>query len=158
MKQNNLCFIIIIIIINLVALPKIAFGSKSNEAQDAMIDLNQGTHISELFKKYDYDPTGRRDPFKTIKINHELKIDLTSPLEKWDLEQFTVVGILWGGKEPRAMIKDPEGKLFTVSKKTKIGKNNGQIIKIREGEIVVLESAKYDGELRNETRTLEMKK
>lgn len=113
---------------------------------------------SELFQKYQYDPTGRRDPFKPFKLNQNLKLNLVSPIEKWDLDEFSVVGIMWGGKEPRAMIKDPDGQMYTVNKKSKIGKNNGQVIKIREGEIVVVETTQHDGEIRHETRTLEMKK
>ena len=151
MKQNKYFFRIII----LLFIVQITESSHSGEAiETPTFDSNP----HELFEKYNYDPTGRRDPFKAFKSNINQKLSLISPLEKWDLDEFSVVGILWGGKEPRAMLKDPEGQMVTVNKKSKIGKNNGQVVKIREGQIVVVETIQHDGEIRHETRTLEIKK
>lgn len=148
MKQNKFYLLVFFCLI-------IAQVSK---AEDSVDSENSVSENSEIFQKYNYDPTGRRDPFQPFKFNSNLKLSLTSPLEKWDIEEFSIIGILWGGKEPRAMIKDPDGQMHTVNRKTKIGKNNGQVIKIREGEIVVLETSEIDGEVRHETRTIEMKK
>lgn len=110
---------------------------------------------------YSYDPTGRRDPFQAFgqrqesapvpvpipvdKIGKEMpevpQVPLAppEPLQQFDLSQLKVVGIIWEVKSPKAMIKDPLGKLHLVKREAKIGRNNGFIGAIREGEIVVLE-------------------
>jgi type IV pilus assembly protein PilP len=113
-----------------------------------------------------YDPTGRRDPFKsfmmTPKIESPLPLEqLAQPtqapkqsipsflmrpsegsndtLEGSDAGAFKLVGILWDVHDPKAMVRSPRGKVFLVRKKTRIGNSNGYVAAIREGEIVVIE-------------------
>lgn len=112
---------------------------------------------------YVYDPTGKRDPFKPFKEfraskDGDRKKEILEPLQRWDLERLQIVGILWDVKTPRAMIKDPDGAVYTVVKNSKIGRNEGFVTAIREGELVILETRYVDGVPNKETRVLEFKK
>lgn len=111
-----------------------------------------------------YDPTGKRDPFmpfRTVRIvapNITRPLEELEPLQRWDLERLQVVGILWDVRSPRAMIRDPDGGLFTIVKNSKIGRNEGFVAAIREGEIVVVETIYQEGNATKESRVLELKK
>ena len=64
----------------------------------------------------------------------------SSPLERFDLSQLVVMGIIWGVEEPRALIKDPTGKGYIVRAGTPIGKNKGRILRILDNKVVVKET------------------
>jgi Tfp pilus assembly protein PilP len=61
------------------------------------------------------------------------------PLLKYELTRYKVVGIVWDVNSPRAVIMDPDSKLFTITKSSKLGNNNGVVTQIKEGEIIVTE-------------------
>ena len=109
---------------------------------------------------YVYDPTGRRDPFRPYRM---IRSDRTvgpiiEPLQTYDIDQLSIVGILWEVRAPRALVKDSDGNLHTVVKNTKIGRNNGYVAAIREGEVVVVETLEEDGKSYKRTKVLEFKK
>lgn len=117
--------------------------------------------------EYIYDPTGRRDPFKPYRVlvsgdsasaKKNKKLTQIDPLVRWDIEKYRVVGILWQVRAPKAMIKDPEGSVHTVTKNTKIGRNKGYIASIREGELVVVETIEFEGQSSKETKILALGK
>lgn len=91
---------------------------------------------------YHYDPTDKVDPFKSyIRRQMTLESDATSsPLERFDLSQLIVMGIIWGVDEPRALVKDPTGKGYIVKAGTPIGKNKGRILRIEDNKVVVKET------------------
>lgn len=117
---------------------------------------------------YQYDPTGKRDPFKVFRTvrptnvvnqDHAVKApEILEPLQRWELERLQIVGILWDVNKPRAMVKDPDGMVYTVIRNSKIGRNEGFVAAIREGEIVVMETRYEDGKSLKEPRILELKK
>lgn len=102
---------------------------------------------------YTYDPTGRRDPFmpfgttsvlaQPMPMGPSVPATLLPPSENsltlFDLTQLRVVAIVWDVKDPKAMIMDPKGKLHMLHKDSAIGRNNGFVYAIREGEVVVIE-------------------
>jgi len=91
---------------------------------------------------YHYDPTDKIDPFKSY-IKRQITLDNegeSSPLERFDLSQLVVMGIIWGVDEPRALIKDPTGKGYIVRTGTPIGKNKGRILRIEDNKVVVKET------------------
>ena len=100
---------------------------------------------------FDYDPRGRRDPFSQpvadVPVQPGLVHGPLLPLQMFDVAQLRVVGILWNVKSPKAMIKDPGGKMHIVGPYTKVGPRNGYIASIREGEIVVVETIEQEGRL-----------
>ena len=112
---------------------------------------------------YVYDPTGKRDPFKPFRAirtttRKDIPKDQLEPLQRWELDRLQIVGILWDVGTPRAMIKDPDGAVFTVIKNSKIGRNEGYVSAIREGEIVIVEVRYEDDKPIKETRVMELKK
>lgn len=125
-----------------------------------------GSPMDVIFKSdYVYDPTGKRDPFKPFKaigsgpVKPGKATEGLEPLQRWELDRLQVVGILWDVAKPKAMIKDPDGVVYTASLKTKIGRNDGFIAAIREGEVVVIELTYYeDGRTAQEPRIMELKK
>ncbi len=100
---------------------------------------------------FDYNPRGRRDPF--IQPIPDKPVDQGPihgpllPLQKYDLQQLRLVGIIWEVRKPQAMIKDPTGSTHLVGTNTRIGPRNGYIAVIREGEIVVVETQEQEGRL-----------
>ena len=111
---------------------------------------------------YFYDPTGKRDPFKAFRAivpnTGQKQTAALEPLQKYELDRLQIVGILWEVRTPRAMVRDPDGLVHTVVKNTRIGRNEGYVAAIREGEIVVIETRYDDGKPIREPRILEFKK
>lgn len=84
-----------------------------------------------------------RDPFRPMtmrtKVNTKARENL-SPLERLDLAQLKVVGIVWDIKDPRAMVEDSAGLGYVVKVGTPIGSNDGTVKAIHRNQIVVEES------------------
>ena len=84
-----------------------------------------------------------RDPFRPSSIQTRTSNrsrDNLSPLERFELGQLKVVGIVWDIKEPRAMIEDATGLGYTILVGTPIGGNEGKVKAINRNEVVVEES------------------
>lgn len=96
----------------------------------------------ETDQDYRYDPTGKPDPFKSFLKQVQLVKDAASlsPLERFDLSQLTVTGIVWSTKRPRALVEDPTGKGYIVGEGAAIGKNQGRILRIEDNRVVVKET------------------
>lgn len=86
-----------------------------------------------------YEALGLVDPFEPI-IGKQEGASPVSPLEQYSLDQLKLVAIIWGVSEPRAMVEDSNGKGYIIKKGTKIGKNQGIVIKILDNEVVILET------------------
>lgn len=107
--------------------------------------------FSGLLDPFDYDPRGRRDPFgQAINDKPMTQGNLHGPLlplQKFELNQLRLTGILWNVRNPKAMVIDPDGNTHIITQNTKIGPRNGYVASIREGEIVVVETIEQDGRL-----------
>jgi type IV pilus assembly protein PilP len=93
-------------------------------------------------QEYRYNPEGKPDPFRSF-VRVSLRDDpggISSPLERFDLSQLTVTGIIWGPEVPRALIEDPAGKGYIVSVGTSIGKNKGKVVSIDDNLVLVKET------------------
>lgn len=115
-----------------------------------------------LTEPYIYDPRGRRDPFAPVETRIAEQAEGTPirpllPLEKYELDQIELVGIIWDVTEPRAMFKDPTKKIHILSKDQRIGNNQGYIAVIREGEVVIVEASEQDGQVVYSTRVKRIK-
>jgi Tfp pilus assembly protein PilP len=86
---------------------------------------------------------GKRDPFRPFtlntRFNNRLRENL-SPLERYDLGQLRLVGVVWHVKEPSAMIEDSVGLGYIVKVGTPIGANEGKIRAIKPNEIIIEET------------------
>ena len=85
----------------------------------------------------------RRDPFRpyttAARASPRRRENLT-PLERYDLGQLKLVGIVWDIKEPNAMVEDSVGLGYIVKVGTPIGVNDGKVKAIRPGAIVIEET------------------
>ncbi len=90
--------------------------------------------------EYVYNPIGKRDPFRTfIAMAEEEEIRSPTPLQRYEIDQYQLTGIVWGIERPRALMEDPEGVGHVVEQGTYIGRNWGKITQITSEKIVVTE-------------------
>lgn len=97
-----------------------------------------------------YNPIGKRDPFKSF-LAEELapgQQKALTPLQRFDIDQMSLIGIIWGISAPRAMVITPDGKGFVVQKGTLIGKNWGKVSRITQDEVIISEEFRdFEGKL-----------
>ncbi|MBE0606227.1 MAG: pilus assembly protein PilP [Deltaproteobacteria bacterium] len=91
-----------------------------------------------------YDPRGKRDPFVSfIKVEQHKKAgtDTTAlpPLQRYDLGELKFVGVIWTKTGARALVEDAEGKGYSVTVGTRIGRSGGVVSRITGKEILVRE-------------------
>jgi type IV pilus assembly protein PilP len=85
----------------------------------------------------------RRDPFRPLSLTRRANPrdhENLSPLERYELGQLKLVGIIWDAKAPRALVEDSLGLGYIVKTGTPIGVNDGRIKTIKQHAIVVEES------------------
>ena len=89
-----------------------------------------------------YSSAGRRDPFRPFVLELRPKRrrrENLSPLERVQVSQLKLVGIIWDIPEPRAMVEDAAGLGYVIKIGTPIGRNDGTVKVIAPKEVVVEE-------------------
>lgn len=90
-----------------------------------------------------YLPEGKRDPFRPFTLDLRRRAQPapgeTTPLQRYDLGQLKVVGTLWQGNPPRAMIEDAAGMGYIVTLGTPVGPNGGVVAAIEPRRVIVEE-------------------
>lgn len=102
-----------------------------------------GTSYAAGGRDYFYDPTGKRDPFRSFQFDDEGKQDEAKtfgPLSDFELGQLELSAVIWDHNNPRALILDPGGRSYIVREGSQIGKNNGQVIHIDDNLVLVKET------------------
>ncbi len=89
---------------------------------------------------YSYDKKGKRDPFQPFQHNTRSREDEQGPLAAYELEQLSVVAVVWDTGSPRALVADPRGEMHVVREGTPIGKNDGHVIHIGDNMVLVKET------------------
>jgi type IV pilus assembly protein PilP len=110
---------------------------------------------------YAYNPVGKRDPFTPIIVRDERKSPSGDrpPLERFNLSEFKLTGVVWGGFGYSAMLEGPEGKGYFVHVGTIIGQNKGVVKKISKDAMVVEEKFKtISGETDRKELIIELRK
>jgi type IV pilus assembly protein PilP len=117
---------------------------------------------------YFYDPTGKPDPFKPLfaaeaervmpaqKQLKRKRLPLT-PLQRIDLGQFKLVGVILSRGGNKALVEEPSGKGYIISKGTYIGQNFGRVKRILMDKVVVEEEVEDFLSGRRELRSTELK-
>jgi Tfp pilus assembly protein PilP len=110
-------------------------------------------------EKLPYDSTGMRDPFKPfiklVDTPSSPSVVLRPPIQRYPLNQFRIVGIVWVGGKPQAMIVDPEANTYFLGVGDKIGSSDGEILEVRQNGILVQERTKMEnvyGEVKIEVK------
>lgn len=104
--------------------------------------------------EYQYDPSGRREPFKTLIAEEIPEIPdviatpnpelLKTPLQKFDINQLKLTGIILGGLGDYARVSAPDGKSYTINIGTLMGKHEGQVMSIDDNVVIVKEILRYE--------------
>ena len=128
--------------------------SKAGAAEEAAAEAAEGSEGVEGAAgsdgaDYSYNPIGKRDPFRSfISGPRDEEIRSPTPLQKYEIDQYALVGIVWGIDHPRAMVADPERVGHVIELGTYIGKNWGKVTQITSNEVIVTEEYQtIDGEL-----------
>src|SRR3972149_8181447 len=127
----------------------------------AQEDQKTATDFKTIQEGSKYKPLVNRDPFKPfIKIVEKKEVETEvskslPPIKRYALEQFRLVGIVWVGEQPKAMVVDPEKNTYFLGVGDEIGSKQGKIIEVRESGIMV-EEKKYFEEVhvRTSARTI----
>jgi type IV pilus assembly protein PilP len=95
-----------------------------------------------------YNPKGKIDPFEPlfreqptvalVKKARKKRIPRT-PLEKIDLSQLRLVGIILASSGNKALVEESNGKGYVVKKGTYMGTNAGKVVQIEKDKVIVAE-------------------
>lgn len=99
---------------------------------------------------YAYSPEGKPDPFVPFiqaiveqeAQGPEMPQRPLTPLERIEIRQLSLVGIIWRDDSPNessAMVELPDGKGFILRTGTRVGRNHGQVVEILPHQVVVSE-------------------
>ena len=118
-------------------------AAKKNPARPptaAVKDEPASASIGASVPEYRYVSLGKRDPFRSYVLEQAgtRKRD-RGPLEQYELDQLSLVAVIWDTKRSRAVVEDPSGQAYVVSQSTPIGKHDGRVVKIHDRHIVVQE-------------------
>ncbi|PLX72887.1 MAG: hypothetical protein C0614_13335 [Desulfuromonas sp.] len=100
----------------------------------------------EKEEKFVYQSVGRRDPFvplTLIRKPFDGDDEPLTPLQRYELNQYRLLGVIIGKGEPRAMVQDPEGKTYILTNGIKVGKNGG-VVKDITSDVILVEEKYYD--------------
>jgi len=95
-----------------------------------------------------YNPQGKLDPFEplfqekaavVVPRKKTKKRKPLTPLERLDLAQLQLVGVIRSLSGNRALVEDATGKGYVVTKGTYIGTHSGKIVEILADRIIVAE-------------------
>lgn len=78
----------------------------------------------------------QRDPFYRLLDGLS---DKEHPITDYDLSEFTLLGTIWDIAKPMGMFKGPADKRYVVRVGDRIGRNNGVVVNIDKGEVLVKE-------------------
>lgn len=109
-------------------------------AQKADGEFQDSGGFGALAESYTYEKKGKRDPFQPYRHNAWVREDTQGPLMAYELEQLSVVAVVWDTHNPRALIADPRGDTHVVKEGTPIGKNDGLVIHIGDNMVLVKET------------------
>jgi type IV pilus assembly protein PilP len=89
---------------------------------------------------YEYEATGKRDPFRPLSLQQKPsgpRPEPLTPLERYEIGQLRLVGVVHQLDPPRAMVEDSAGLGFIVKPGTPVGPNGGVVTEIRSRQVVV---------------------
>ena len=143
----------VLVIVALYALlcgPLITVAAQQpSQTADSETDMAMESAAAEAADQFTYSPRGRRDPFKPLITKEPIVAEIVKkqrpqrvkgPMEKFELDQYRLIAIMVVSDQPRAMVKAPDGKSYTVEVGEYIGMNNGIVTDIQTKDVVIDES------------------
>lgn len=128
-------------------------GKVAVEEPRKIAHKNRG-EIHKEESRYSYNSKGKRDPFesfiyKTSAGEKKRKGSRFTTLQELELSQLKLVGIVLGTGNNRAMVEDPARKGYILKQGTRIGMNNGRVIKILKDSVIIREEYRdYSGKIK----------
>jgi type IV pilus assembly protein PilP len=124
-------------------------GGESTAPSDKLIaatsNMSPRTRSTAIPKAYDakgkidpFEPLFKEKPVSVKKKKNKKRIPQT-PLERIDLSQLKLVGIILASSGNRALVEESSGKGYVIKKGTYIGVNSGKVVKIKREKVVVEE-------------------
>jgi Tfp pilus assembly protein PilP len=117
---------------------------------------------------YRYETQGRRDPFETLVKEKPPVVEAgpvidpqrpRGPLERFDLSALKLMGIVWGERGRRAVIRAPDGKGYFITVGMYMGQNGGKVVAIEEDHLVVEERHRdQQGDIIGKTLTIQLRR
>jgi type IV pilus assembly protein PilP len=95
-----------------------------------------------------YDPRGKIDPFEplfkeTPEVAQVTKVHKKrapqTPLERIDISQLKLVGIILAKSGNKALVEESSGKGYIIKPGTYLGTNSGKVVKIEKDRVIVAE-------------------
>jgi type IV pilus assembly protein PilP len=94
-----------------------------------------------------YNPKGKINPFEplfkdqkaVVKKKKKKRRRPQTPLEKVDISQLKLVGIILAKSGNRALVEEASGKGYVIKKGTYIGINSGKVVEIKIEKVIVEE-------------------
>lgn len=124
----------------------------SNAKQESVAEKSptaKETNIPEINNLY--NPEGKLDPFESLFKKETVSLAVgnksieqrkpLTPLERINLSQLTLVGIIEAPSGNRALVQETTGKGYVVKKGTYIGTNSGKIVQILKDRIIIEEES-----------------
>jgi type IV pilus assembly protein PilP len=144
--------------------PKPAVKTGSDQEAIASVSPNAAAKPSSKMPP-PYNPKGKIDPFEplfketpevaVVKKERKKRTPRT-PLEKIDIGQLKLVGIILAKSGNRALVEEASGKGYVIKTGTYLGTNSGKVVKIEKDKVIVAEE--YEDVLGNvTTRNTEIK-
>lgn len=142
-------------------------GAESSAPPNSPEDFSFRTVNPEGFI---YNPEGLRDPFFQVRKGGqqtrpedeqpsvEMEFNPQDPLQAYPLNEYRLVGVLWDVREPRAMVLTPNGKVYSVRRKIRLGREGAVVAAVRESEVVVVQPNPDGTYVNASTRVISMKK
>ncbi|MGD1968526.1 MAG: pilus assembly protein PilP [Desulfobacterales bacterium] len=115
-----------------------------------------------------YDPKEKINPFEPLfrekptvagtKVKRKKRIPRT-PLEKIDLSQLRLVGIITAASGNKALVEESNGKGYVIKKGTYIGTNAGKVVQIQSNKVIVAEEYEdYSGNVTVKNKEIQLPK
>jgi Tfp pilus assembly protein PilP len=115
---------------------------KTTKTNSEAVPLPQAEKESEDAKPAVSPVLSKRDPFRPYTLNNkpsQRRRENLSPLERYELGQLKLVGVIWDIKEPNAIVEDSAGLGYVVRIGTPIGSNEGKVKTIQPARLVIEE-------------------
>ncbi|MFO8031584.1 MAG: pilus assembly protein PilP [Desulfohalobiaceae bacterium] len=104
---------------------------------------------------FDYSPEGKQDPFRPFiepeqegqerSSQEQQPQRILTPLQRVRPSQLKLVGVLWDPQQPEqalAMVELPNGKGYVLQQGTKVGDQQGRVINISPGQVLIQEQTR----------------
>jgi len=125
--------------------------------------------VERTENSYRYETQGRRDPFESLMkeippavVEVGPVIDPNrprGPLERFDLSALKLMGIAWGERGRRAVIRAPDGKGYFVTIGMYMGQNGGKVAAIEEDHLIIEEKHRdQQGNIIGKTITIQLRR